>query len=340
MKTFRIKLSSSLLLLALSTVAAAKPVALVVEVSGKVFATGIDGKTSQLKAGQHVEERSEIMVEEGASITMNDYYNATYHLTGGSHMKFFNRSVQLKRGKTWIQSVNTRAPLALTTANGHVDFWKGEFITTFDLATSRSQVLVVNGEVEVSNVLNRGLKTTVAAGSFTMVDPEVESGTPRAPTRVGLQSLNSALGEFKKLPQQMLDTEKPARGIASVEGATAPSEMTAKKGEIIFIQTTRMPASVKPGDAHSYFKKVTRVSGTRNASVPIKFYGMAWKKTQAAVAPRIPASIPALSPPAQKLMAGTVQTDTEFGDSLKKHEGDQPKYSKELKSLIDELKSY
>ncbi len=340
MKTSRIKLSSSILLLIISAAAAAKPVAQVVEVSGNVFTTGADGKTSQLKSGQQIEERSDIMVEEGGSVTVNDYYNATYHLTGGSHLKFFNRSVQLKRGKTWIQSVNTRVPLALTTANGHVDFWKGEFITTFDLASSRSQVLVVNGEVEVSNVLNRGLKTTVSAGSFTMVDPEVESGTPRAPTRVGLQSLNAALGEFKKLPQKMLNTEAPSRSIASVEALPPATEMSAKKGEIIFIQSHRMPASVKPGDAHSYFKKVTRSAKPSKTPVPIKIYGVAWKETQPAAAPRVPASVPVMSPPTPKASTPSLETDTEFGDSLKKQEGEQPKYSKELKSLIDELKSY
>jgi hypothetical protein len=101
-----------------------------------------------------------------------------------------------------------------------------------------------------------------------------------------------------------------------------------------------MPASVTPGDAHSYFKKVTRAAKPRMAPVPIKIYGIAWKKTEAAIAPRIPASIQLTTPPAPNAKALTAATDTEFGDSLKKQEEEQPKYSKELKNLIDDLKSY
>ena len=234
MKTFTTKLKSSTILLALVALPLwAKPVAQVTEISGAVFVVNSDGKTSTLKLNDHLEDKSEVMVEEGASVTLNDYYDATYHLIGGTHLKFFDRSAQLKRGKSWVQCMNGRFPLALTTANGHANFWKGEFIATFDQSTSRSQFLVVNGDVEVSNVLDRDLKYTVPAGTFTVVDPEVEAGVPRAPTKVGLSSLDTALAEFRKLPQVIKENILPARAIASVE------EAPQKKGEIIFIQTHR-----------------------------------------------------------------------------------------------------
>lgn len=339
MKTSLTKLSSSFLLLTLTYSVWAKPVAQVVDVSGTVFVVNSEGKTSALKLNQHLDDKSEVMVEEGASITFNDYYDATYHLTGGSHLKFFNKSVQLKKGKTWVQSTNSRHPLALTTANGHVDFFKGEFITTFDQATNRSQFLVVNGEVEVSNVLNKNMKYTVPAGSFTMVDPEVENGVPRSPTKVGLQSLNTALSEFKKLPKKMLEPSELTRAIASVEEEALPSETPKKKGEIIFIQSNRMPASVDPGYAQKYFKKVVRQKSD-NTPVPIKIYGTAWKKPEVELAPRTPASIQVKAPSVPKLTAPEAPQDQEFINSLKKHEAEQPKYSKELQNLIEDLKSY
>lgn len=346
MKTSLTKLSSSFLLLSLSTAIYAKPVAQVTELTGTVFVVTPEGKTSALKVNQHLEEKSEVMVEEGATITLNDYYDATYHLAGGSHLKFFNKSVQLKKGKTWIQSLNSRHPLALTTANGHVDFWKGEFITTFDQATSRSQVLVVNGEVEVSNILDKNMKYTVAAGTFSLIDPEVENGIPRTPTKVGLASLNKALSEFKLLPEKIKAEAPEGRKIASVEEAPAAPAPAAKKGEIIFISTNRLPASVS-GSAHKYYKKkltTKKAMVVDAAPVPIRFYGTSYQKTERYVAPaqapRQPASVQSVTPETTKKSGQTTVLDPEFGNSLKKHTAEQPKYSKELEKLIDDLKSY
>ena len=332
MKTFLSRSKSSLILLALLATAAAqaKPIAQVTTVSGNVFVITPDGQTTSLKVNDHLELKSEVMVDEGGSITLNDYYDATYHLTGGSHVKFFDKSVQLKRGKTWIQSTSSRYPLALTTANGHAAFGKGEFITTFDQLSSRSQVLVVNGDVEVSNILDKDMKQTISAGSFTIVDPEVDNGSPRAPTKVGLSSLNGALAEFKQVPATVV---APARAIASVE------ENEVRKGEIIFIKSSRMPASVK-GSAHTYYKQKLPAKKHQASHAPIRFFGvtMAPQAAPILVAPRAPASIGRVVL-AQKT-ASMWKIDQEFGDTLKKEVAAQPKHSKELDSLIEELKSY
>lgn len=336
MKTSLTKLKSSFII-ALTLTALplmAKPVAQVADISGQVFLITAEGHTSTLRLNDHIDEKSEIMVEEGATITLNDYYDATYHLVGGTHLKFFNKSVQLKRGKTWIQSLSPRHSLALTTANGHVDFWKGEFITTFDQLTSRSQVLVVNGDVEVSNVLDRNMKYAVSAGSFSTIDPEIEGGLPRSPTKVGLASLNSALSEFKKLPQG-LKKEGPSRVIASVSEAPEP----VKKGQIIFISTNRLPASVA-GKAHSFYKKsVSKTSQKAKLThAPIRFYGVAATPETSDVSPRKPASI--AQPEVTNNTKSALNLDPEFTESLKKEVTQQPKYSKELESLIKDLKSF
>jgi len=330
MKTSLTKLSSSFLLLSLSFSVWAKPVAQVIEVSGAVFVVTAEGKTSLLKVNQHLDEKSEVMVEEGASITLNDYFDASYQLTGGSHLKIFNKSVQLKKGKAWIQSLNSRHPLALTTANGHVNYWKGEFIASFDQTTSRSQFLVVNGDVEVSNVLDQEMKYTVSAGSFTIVDPEVENGSPRAPTKVGLTSLNSALADFKQVPEKMMEAS-PARGIASVESV--------KKGEIIFIRSNRLPASVETSSPRKkVVKKVTYKAP--EALVPIRVYGTHWQETNGLESARKPASVQQIAPVIPKVTTPILKNDPEFTSSLKKHASEQPKFSKELENLIEDLKSY
>jgi hypothetical protein len=338
MRTSMKKLSSSLLLLSLSLSVWGKPIAQVVKVDGSVFVVTNEGKTSALKANDHIDEKAEVLVEEGASVTLNDYYDSTYHLIGGSHLKLFNKSVQLKKGKAWIQSMTTKHPLVLTTANGHVSFSKSEFIVTFDQATARSQVLVVNGEVETSNILNESMKHLIPAGSFSMIDPEVENGSPRAPTKVGLQSLDTALAEFKIVTDKEKKSPTPTREIASVSNNEKVSP-TIKKGEIIFMKSLRVPASVKPGDAHKYFKKVI-TKKSADQFVPVNIYGTTWSETESVLAPRAPASIQPMTPELSIKTAPVVTLDLEFMDSLKRHESQQPKNPQDLQNLIDELKSY
>jgi hypothetical protein len=201
---------------------------------------------------------------------------------------------------------------------------------------------VVNGDVEVSNVLDKNYKHTVPAGTFSMIDPEVENGTPRAPTKVGLDSLNSALADFKALPEQLKPTTEsaPSRSIASVEQTNQPT-----KGEIIFISKgtvmNRLPASTN--SAYSYFKKkVVKKKPQKEPAVeaPIRFYGM--KPSLEPVSQvRIPASVqPVLAPAAPKKFAIDLNTDQEFSNSLSQQKANQPNQSKELENLIQDLKSY
>ena len=338
MKTSHTKLKSSILLLLtlISFSALAKPVAQVVEVKGQVFVMTPSGQTKSLKANDHLEEKSEVIVGEHGSITLNDYYDATYHLIEGAHLKFFNKSVQLKKGKTWIQSLNARHPLVLTTANGHVDFLKGEFITTFDQSTSKTQVLVVSGEVEVSNVMEKNIKYTVSSGTFTMIDPESESGLPRSPTKVGLSSLNSSLAEFTALPESYKVAAPATRSIASVAE-------TAIKGEIVFMSNgklkERVPASAA-GSAHKYFKKKVKVSKQTATMVPVRFYGLTQIKV-VKISPRKPASVkPLKTPDMPQKIGADLNIDSEFSDSLRSSKASQPNHPKDLENLIQDLKSY
>lgn len=344
MKTSLTKLSSSILFFSLSIQVWAAPMAQVVAIKGTAFVISAEGKTQELKLNQHIDDKSEVMVEEGASVSLNDYYDSTYHLVGGSHMKFYNRSVQLKRGKSWIQSSGKTHKLGLTTANGKVIFGKSEFITFFDQANSKTQVLVVNGEVEVSNILNQDMKETVTAGTFTILDPEIENGVPRVPTKVGVNSLNAALAEFTKTPDKIETTA--ARSIASVEDKQDSSSFKKAgpqlpKGEIIYITKSRMPASVRPGLAHSYFKKVTSKKAVTN-EVPIKIYGQNSVQQKLESSPRKPASFQKQTKEEKvpTKVAHEVEGDIEFNSSLKKQMEEQPKHPKPLQGLIEELQSY
>jgi hypothetical protein len=354
MKTSLTRLKNSLIVfsLILSASCFSSPVAQVIELKGQAFSLSETGKTKLLMLNDHLDEKDEVMVEEGASVTLNDYYDATYHLIGGSHIKFFDRSIQLKNGKAWVQGKSEKHQLSLTTANGLVEFNKSEFILTFDQRTSRSQILNVQGEVVFSNILAADFKQSLGLGQFTFIDPKIENGLPRSPTKVGLTSLNSALAEFKGLPEQiknekMIQDENPIRSIASI-----PETKETKKGKILFIQTQRAPASVEADGAFEYFTKldknpkkiVSKTHSPKSSDTPIRFYGISPVSSlneQSNDKIRSPASVPI----SRKIMTSpkiesTSLTEDEFLESLKKHEREQPKYSKELESLIEDLKSY
>lgn len=335
MKTSITKLSSSFILISLSLPLLAKPVAQVQELYGQVFMVTPEGKTSVLMTKDHLDERTEVLVEEGGSVTLSDFYDATYQLTGGSHVKLFNKSVQLKKGKAWILAKNERHPLVITTANGHVDFSKSEFIATFDQASNKTQVLVVNGELEVSNLLDKTLRLAVPGGSFSFIDPEIENGSPRAPVKVGPQSLESSIAEFSKATSlKATEPSVPKREIASVKEV--------KKGEIIFISSSRGPASVSPELAKKYYKKVVskKYPARESSGVPVKFFGIEMRSSQVQSAPREPASVAPIAQEKAPATGSEMKMDSEFLQSLKRHEEEQPRNPKELQSLIDELKSY
>ena len=364
MKTSITNLRTSffIITLTLSTSTYAKVVAKVTEVKGNVFAVLPNGKTVKATPNMHLDDKSEILVEENSTATFYDFYDTTYHLNGGSHLKILDKSVQLKGGKVWIKSNHAASPLSLISANTHVDFWKSEFITSFDQYTGKSQVMVVTGDLDVSNILDKNVKFSLTAGSFTLVDPEVNNGQPRQPTTVGPESLKTALAEFKYIPKTILDKQKEdieaKRDIASVieekpapVAAIVPEKVqmaeAPKKGEVTFIQTNRMPASVgKKDDALKYFKNKTVVSKPSTkleqlTPAPIRIYGEATPMAAKVVTPtfvpslaeRIPASAPT-SQPAKMI------EDKTFTKSLNTHSDEQPQHKPEVQKLIDDLKSF
>lgn len=319
MKTLITKLKTSLILAScLGSLAVwAKPVAQIQEVNGLAFVITPTGHTKKIKPLDIIDEQSEVLVEEGTQVSFNDYYNATYYLTGGSHVKFLDRSLQLKKGKTWVKSMS-KLPLTMTTANGVAHFNQGQFIATFDLVHGRSQFLVVQGDVEVSNILDQELRYSVAQGHFTVIDPQIADGLPRSPTKVGMASLTAALEEFRMQNAAPLMIQKKSRGIASVD-TSAP----AKKGEIIFMMSSQLPKAVAKKTSQRSPASVKPEKKTTWSEAPISYYGIKNEE----FSNRFPASI---RPASSIQVAPTIKKAPEKG----------PTYSNDLENLLQELKSF
>jgi hypothetical protein len=213
-------------------------------------------------------------------------------VSGGSHIKVMNKIMEVRDGHLWVQSENRREEFSVQTSNSNAYFIDGEFIVSYNSQSGKSQVLVVNGEVSYSNILEAHLKYPVQSGQFSFVEQNFENGRPRNPTNIGFKSFKTVMSlfegvkpadkgfeevmtahikdmEFKR--KQAIDDASPggtekgvSRKIASVEEKTTSKKI--KKGKIIFLSATqkshkkgvkRNPASAMPVTGKAYFHHLT-----------------------------------------------------------------------------------
>ncbi len=176
-------------------------VAVVSAVKGNVFCS-YKGKTLALRPGMYLESGTEVFAEEGAQLSLNDYYNHIYHLSGSGHMAMFKNLLELKRGYLWIQSLDhdsTMPSFKITTANTHVGYREGEAILSFDNYSGKTQLLVIAGIFEFENSLQSHLKVDVSEGQFSFIQDEHRGGSPRQPTPIGFDSYKKVTKLFDEI---------------------------------------------------------------------------------------------------------------------------------------------
>mgnify|MGYP000144378935 CR=1 FL=1 len=354
-----IKLLSIVTLLTCFSVQAST-VARVLEVKGNAFAfTG--GKNPRvLKYGDQVEDLSDVMVEDSSQLSLVNTEGDVMHITGGTLLKVYKKNIELKAGQIWTVA---KSRGNITTTNAVAEYRDGQFVTSFDNISGKTQVLVITGDVKVANVLEPALYTNVSAGQFSLVDPKYENNLPRTPTKVGKESFQKLRGEFASfetldnpsLNKVMPGAEPamvPAKGrtIASVIEGYTKTPSKPKAGKIIKIYST---TNRKPASAHKYYmnlkgSKKSAASRAPVESAKIRYFGKKWKqqlsiktnnapKAQTQMEPkRIPASIPQAS--ANSLIQDLKKNN--FEKSLDEKSKTIERHSDEVNQLIDNLKSY
>lgn len=334
----------------------ASTVARVLEIDGKAFSF-INGKNPKvLKYGDQIEDLSDIMVEDSSHLSLVNTEGDVLHITGGTLLKVFKRNFELKNGQVWTVA---RRSGSITTTNSVVEYREGQFVTSFDNISGKTQVMVITGDVKLANSLEPRLMTTVSAGQFSIVDPEYEKNLPRTPTRVGKQSfqtLRAKFANFETLDNPDLNKVIPGaeptqavagRSLASVvEGFTKkPTAPSTKRGKVIRIYTT---TDRKPASAHTYYmglkKKKTSSSYRTQETAKIRYFGKQYRqkltiKTNALPqAPkRIPASVPQTND-ASDLVRDLKKSS--FEKSLENKTPEIKRHSNEVNQLIDSLKTY
>lgn len=365
------KLGLLVLLISFTQITHAKIVARVLDVKGNAFSF-YGKKAVTLKYGSKLTDLSEVMVEDGSTLSLVNSKGHIFHVNGGSLVKLFDGIMELKNGHVWVQSNNKQGGL-INTSNSVGVFDEGEFIYSFDNISGKTQLLVLTGEVKFSNAIEPELRTNIASGYFSLIDPKYENGIPRGATKVGLQSykeMKSVFAHFDKLQntnfEHLLWGEKKesssmGRGIASVPQSSTSS----KKGRLITIKTYkssgRIPASVGDSPLQYYNdlkkKDAWKYKPVQNSkTAPVNYFGytpskrhtvsvkpnrvkagkvvvIPAKKQTKKYSDRAPASI-------KKLNLINDLKKSGFESSLEIESGKIKRNPEEVNHLIDELKSY
>jgi hypothetical protein len=347
-------------------------VGIVSKLEGNVFET-INGKTRSLKVGDELTGMSEVMTTSGANITITDYFDHQFHLSGSSHVKMTGIGMELRRGYLWVQSYGkSQSPYSIKTANGFANIGYGETIMSFDPASSKTQLLVMKGTHSFGNLMEPDMTLTVEDGHFSFLSNDVENGIPRQSTPVGFSSFKKVTSLFQGV--ESMDkgdwntnsktaatprVETQARTIASTKQAPAV-------GTVIYVKSvqggSRVPASADGEiSAYDYYKsKVKKApwkTNLKKSGVPVKVWGETSQRTPASTKPwkqikreekpkfptpptktetssRNPASVSDIS-----IRPVEVKTD-DFEKGLSNQYKKQMRHSTEVNSLIRDLQNY
>lgn len=357
--------------LVFSQLTLAQVIGRVIEVEGNAFL--FQGKNPiTLQYGSEISDISDVMVEDGAKLSIVTGQNKVLHVSGGTLIKLYKGIIELKNGFVWVESSSAEKGI-INTSNSIAHFGEGQFIYSFDNISGKSQILVLEGDVRFSNSLEPELFTKVGPGYFSLIDQKYQNGLPRTPTKVGLNSYKKTkevFVGFKHLQKTKFESsiwgerkanqdDKSSRSIASIAGESSSSSK--KRGRIIFVKSyqkgTRTPASVD--GPMKYYMNIEKKSAARrkpektNKVAPIRYFGLVptsmkgqetkitisesadkMKKSQNTTSTRMPASVDS-----KAMLVKDIQKSS-FEKSLEQEVPKNRRNNNEVNHLIDELKTY
>ena len=348
------------------------PELMVRSVKGNAFLV-TKGKTSILKAGDHIYDFQQVFTEVGSQISFANYQDQVFHLTGGSNIRSLKGVIELQNGYLWMKSVSGKSPeYQIQTPNGRVAFTNAEAIIDFDNSSGKSQVLVLSGSIEFGNLFQDHLKTTVSSGKFSFISKDYENGSPRFPTPVGKNTFAKVQGLFDRpslgkksapiknvasiLSHEDVSPKMGKRSIASVPMSDPTSievpkpKTKVEESGIIYIRPKKRNLA-KDDMLMNYHsknisklkaKKVKRVFAPSYATKSkVKVYVFGRKKKAKRSVASVPKRISTNRAPASISTGSNVKIKNDaFERSLSREYKKQLRHSKEVNSLIQELKNY
>jgi hypothetical protein len=356
----------------------AKTAGMVERVYGKSFLFDEKGQTFSIFKGAKIREMSEIRVEEGSQLTIHTPENHYLHLASGTHVKFLDRAIEIKSGYVWLQSLDSKKPLKVQTANSMGQVSHAEAVYSFDEYHKRSQLMVITGRVPFANIFEEELVYEVTTGQFSILENKLNDGIPRQPTNVGKSSFHKITSVFEavkpkynlfeqqkprvkkqivpEVAPKLVPTSRPEPVINRSLASVKPVSKKEAKGQIVFIDSTDKNIRRVPASAAEYYESLKTPSRKKKASrrvvltgkvAPIRVFGpKAEIQKEKVSAPkmlksveRLPASIPSEINEKTNLVQELQRTST-FESSLQNQLQKQKRHTDEKNRLIDELKSF
>jgi len=167
----------------------------IVDLKGSGFIS-FKGKTREITKGDSIEMGSQIVIEHHGQVTFTDNADHRFHLGNSSSVSVDSKNVELRSGDLWFQSLNKNDDYKITTANAMVNYQGGEAILSYDSVKGKSQLMVINGMMKLSNLRAPDLNLSVAEGHFSFIDNAYDEGAPRDPTSVGAKTYGELIGLF------------------------------------------------------------------------------------------------------------------------------------------------
>ncbi|MBP9681770.1 MAG: hypothetical protein KBD76_10230 [Bacteriovorax sp.] len=187
-----------LMIMSFSVAAETIPFGRIVDIKGEGFIS-YEGKTRAIRKGDSIEVGAEIVIEHRGQVSFTDNADHRYHLGNSSSASVKSKAIELRSGDLWFQSLNKNDTYKIFTANATVDFQGGEAILTYDTVKGKSQIMVINGIMKLSNLRASELNLNVGEGHFSFVDNAYEEGAPRDPTPVGEKTYGQLVSLFSGL---------------------------------------------------------------------------------------------------------------------------------------------
>jgi hypothetical protein len=278
------------------------PYGRIVDIKGGGFISR-DGKTQEIKKGDLLYPNSEIVIEHAGQVTFTDNADHRFHMGNSSSVAIFANHIELRSGDVWFQSINKVDDYKVMTANAAVNYQGGEAIVSYDSIKGKTQVMVINGLMKLSNLLSPALNLSVAEGSFSFVDNKYEEGMPRDPTPVGEKTYGKLISLFHGIAPMDKNSvaifkendkdethAKVTRGIASVVAhADESKELEAYKESLLKTNEVKTAAVKKTPKTAKVVKKLVE------EKLVIQIYGQRMEPVITSPSrTRAPASVPEL----------------------------------------------